>query len=116
MVSSQDGRVSSQVVEVVHDDGHEQVEHQKRAEEDERDEVGVGEGRAAGLEGVDNFAGRLVVLERPRVAHAARFAGQHDARPRLSGGTPEIIFVLKIWIFWGLCKTISYFGSTNRNS
>ncbi len=42
MVSPQDGRVSGQVVEVVHDDGHEQVEHQEGAEEDEGDEVGVG--------------------------------------------------------------------------
>ena len=27
MVSTQDGRVSRQVVEVVHDDGHKQVQH-----------------------------------------------------------------------------------------
>ena len=27
MVRAQDGRVSGQVVEVVHDDGHEQVQH-----------------------------------------------------------------------------------------
>ena len=43
MVGTQDGTVSGEVVEVVHDDGHEQVEHEEAAEEDEGDEEGVGE-------------------------------------------------------------------------
>ena len=41
MVGAQDGGVPGQVVEVVHDDGHEQVEHDEAAEEDEGDEVDV---------------------------------------------------------------------------
>ncbi len=102
MVSPQDGRVSGQVVEVVHDDGHEQVEHQERAEEDEGDEVGVGKGWAASLEGVDNLARRLVVLERPRVANAAGLAGQHDAGPSFSSGASEIVKIkLKIYLLEG---------------
>ena len=73
MVSAQDGRISGQVVEVVHDDGHEQVEHEEGAEEDEGDEIGIGEHGAAGLEGVDDLSGRLVVLERPRIADTSGF-------------------------------------------
>ena len=43
MMSSQDGGVSGEVVEVVHDDSHEQVEHQEAAEEDEGDKEGISE-------------------------------------------------------------------------
>ena len=96
MVRAQDGRVSGQVVEVVHDDGHEQVEHQEGAEEDEGDEVGVGEGGAAGLEGVDDLPGRLVELEGPRVANPPGLASQHDAWPGFSSGTPGIVsFIIR---------------------
>ncbi len=87
MVSAQDRRISCQVVEVVHDDGDEQVEHEKGAEENEGDEVGVGEHRTAGLERVDDLPGRLIVLERSWVADAAGLAGQHDTRPSLAGST-----------------------------
>ena len=43
MVGAEDRGVPGQVVEVVHDDGHEEVEHDEAAEEDEGDEEGVGE-------------------------------------------------------------------------
>jgi hypothetical protein len=43
VVGSQDGAVSGQVVEVVHDNGDEEVEHDEGAEEDEGDEVDVSE-------------------------------------------------------------------------
>ena len=52
VVSPEDGGVPGQVVEVVHDDGHKQVEHQEAAEEDEGDEEGVGEVGSAGFAGV----------------------------------------------------------------
>ena len=42
MVGAQDGRVSRQVVEAVHDDGDDDVQHDEGAEEDEGDEVEVG--------------------------------------------------------------------------
>ena len=60
MVSTQDGTVSGEVVEVVHDDGHEQVEHQEAAEEDEGDEEGVGEVGAAGFTRVQDLLGHVV--------------------------------------------------------
>ena len=52
MVRSQDGGVSGQVVEVVHDDGHEQVEHEEGAENEEGDEVNVGEVSSTTLSGL----------------------------------------------------------------
>ena len=41
--------VPGEVVEVVHDHSHEEVEHEEAAEEDEGDEVGIGEVRTATL-------------------------------------------------------------------
>ena len=42
MVRAEDGGVSGEVVKVVHDDGHEQVDHDEGAEEDEADKVEIG--------------------------------------------------------------------------
>ena len=42
VVGAQDGPVPRQVVEVVHDDGHEEVEDKEGAEDEEADEVNVG--------------------------------------------------------------------------
>ena len=50
VVGAQDGPVPRQVVEVVHDDGHEEVEDKEGAEDEEADEVNVGKvGAAPGL-------------------------------------------------------------------
>lgn len=54
MMSAQNGRVTCQVVEIVHDDGHEQVEHEKRAEKDEANEVSVGKVQTALFRVVQN--------------------------------------------------------------
>jgi hypothetical protein len=43
VVRAQDGAVPGQVVEAVHDDGDDDVEHDEGAEEDEGDEVDVSE-------------------------------------------------------------------------
>ena len=96
MMSAEDGRVSGQVVKVVHDDGDEQVEHQEGAEKDEGDEVGVGKGRSASLERVNDLAGGLVELEGPRIANASGLAGQHDAGPGLPGGASATVLRLVI--------------------
>ena len=40
---TQDGPVPSEIVKVVHDDGHKQVEDQEGAEDEETDEVDIGE-------------------------------------------------------------------------
>ena len=42
VVRAEDGGVSGEVVKVVHDDGHEQVDHDEGAEEDEADKVEIG--------------------------------------------------------------------------
>ena len=39
MVSSENGGVSGQVIKVVHDDSHEQVEHQERTEIEQEQNV-----------------------------------------------------------------------------
>ncbi len=59
MVRSQNGGVSGQVVEVVHDDGHEEVEHDEGAEEDEGYEVDVGQRRAAVLARVHQITWKI---------------------------------------------------------
>ena len=47
VVGAQDGPVPRQVVEVVHDDGHEEVEDEEGTEDEEADEVNVGKVGAA---------------------------------------------------------------------
>ncbi len=82
MVSPEDGGVPGEVIKVVHDDRHKEVEHEEGAEEDEGDKVHVGEVGAAGL---------FVVLPRgrvegeaERVALSTGLTGQHDAGPGLA--------------------------------
>ena len=62
VVGAEDGGVAGEVVEVVHDDGHEEVEHDETAEEDEAHKVDVGHVRAAGLLGVQQRPRGLVPL------------------------------------------------------
>ena len=47
VVGAEDGPVTGEIVKVVHDDGHKQVEDKEGAEDEETDEVNVGEVRAA---------------------------------------------------------------------
>ncbi len=56
VMRSEDGGVPCQVIEVVHDDGHEQIEHDEAAEEDEGDKVDVRHVRAARLVRVQQLA------------------------------------------------------------
>ena len=53
MVTTQNGAVSGQVIETVHDDGDHDVQHDEAAQEDEGDVVAVGDVIAARLIGVD---------------------------------------------------------------
>ena len=87
MVSTQDGTVSGEVVEVVHDDGHEQVEHEEAAEEDEGDKEEVGDVAAAGLARLQQLPGGAVLLDGPGVTLLSGSTGQHDVRPGLSCST-----------------------------
>lgn len=82
MMRAQDRRVPRKVIEVVHDDGDEEIQHEERAEENERHEVGVGDVGAAAL--------RLLFLGL-RVAGTTLQARQHDVRPGLARGTSEKI-------------------------
>ena len=41
-MGAEDGGVPGQIVEVVHDDGHEEIEHEEGAEHEEGDEVDIG--------------------------------------------------------------------------
>lgn len=76
MVRSQNGGISREIVEVVHDNSHKQVEHEEGAEENEGDEVDVG----------DIAAAFLVWVARARLT--ARTI-QHDRLPGLTGCTTE---------------------------
>ena len=62
MMGPEDGGVPREVVEVVHDDGHKQVQHDEGAEEDEGHEVDVRDVGAAGLVRVEQAARGLVAL------------------------------------------------------
>ena len=88
MVGAEDGGVAGEVVEVVHDDGHEEVDHDEAAEEDEADEVEVGGVAAAALLGVEQLARGVVARVALLVARPPALARQHDVRPRLARRAP----------------------------
>ena len=75
MVGAKDGPITGQVVEVVHDDGDEQVEDEEGADDEERDKVRVGEVGAA--------PGRIAGVLAPIVADhgGILLARQHDFLP-----------------------------------
>ena len=62
MVGPEDGGVPREVIEVIHDDGHKQVQHDEGAEEYKGHKVDVGHVAAAGLVGVEEQPGGLVPL------------------------------------------------------
>ena len=89
-MGTQDRTVSGEVIKVVHDDGHEQVEHEEAAEEDEGDKEEVGDVAAAGLARLQQFPRGAVLLDGPWVALLASTTGQHDVGPGLSCRTSEV--------------------------
>ena len=88
MMSPKDGAVPGEIVKVVHDDSHKQVEHEKAAEEDKGDKEEVGDVAAAGLVRLEELEGGCVPLESPGVAGLAGTTGQHDVGPGLACRTP----------------------------
>ena len=84
MVGAQDGRVSSEVVEAVHDDGDDDVQHDEGAEEDEGHKVEIGHVGATRLVRLHSVSCRLVDLVSPLVTLPAGDARHHDVRPGLT--------------------------------
>lgn len=87
-MGAEDGAVARQVVEAVHDDGDDDVQHDERAEKDEGNEVEVGHVRPASLVRLDPMTRCLVELVGPLVAFAPCNTGHHDVWPSFTGGTP----------------------------
>ena len=85
----EDGAVPGQVIKVVHDDGHEQVQHEEAAEEDEGDEEEVGDVAAASLARLEELPGGAVLLDGSGVTFLSGTACQHDVGPGLSCRTSE---------------------------
>ena len=90
-MSSQDGGVSGEVVEVVHDDSHEQVEHQEAAEEDKGDKEEVGDVAAAHLVWLQQLPRGGVPLDSSGITDLPCSTSQHDVRPGLTRGTSKIL-------------------------
>ena len=86
MVSAKDGGVPREVVKVVHDDSHEEIEHEEAAQEDKGDEEEVGDVAAAHLSRLQEFARGLIPLDCPGVTDLPCPTGQHDIGPRLPSG------------------------------
>lgn len=88
VVGAEDGGVPREVIKVVHDDRHEQIEHEEATQEDKRDEEEVGDVAAAHLAGLEELARGLIPLDRPRVTDLASPTRQHNVGPRLPCSTP----------------------------
>ena len=130
VMGSENGRVPSEVIEVVHDDSNEQVQHEEGTEEDERDEVSVSQSRSTSLDfdsrcgevsrvhygvgsgrvvGVSVHRGHVVqygvVGQRPRFTRSSGFAGKHNTWPSFSRGAPRhhvkvIVVEHVLYTFW----------------
>ena len=91
MMSPKDGAVPGEIVKVVHDDSHKQVEHEEAAEEDKGDKEEVGDVAATGLIRVQKFSRCSIPLHRPWITYLSSSTGQHDVWPGLSCGAPATL-------------------------
>ena len=89
MVGPKNWAVPGQVVEAVHNNGHHNVQHDERTEEDEGHKIEIGHVRAASLVGLDPVTRRLVDFVSSLVAFPARDARHHYVGPGLTSGTPK---------------------------
>lgn len=80
MMSTENGRVPREVVEIVHDDGNEQIQHQERTEEYEGNEISVGD---------VGTATAWFLFSRFFVARSSLDARQHDVGPCLPRSAPN---------------------------
>lgn len=80
VVRAQDGPISRQIVEVVHDDSDEQIENEEGANDEKGDEVGISKVRSA--------PGRIAGVLGSLVTDDLRvfLAGQHDFLPSFASG------------------------------
>ena len=106
-MSSQDGGVSGEVVEVVHDDSHEQVEHQEAAEEDKGDKEEVGDVAAAHLVWLQQLPRGGVPLDSSGITDLPCSTSQHDVRPGLTSSTSKI-FVENRKLFYRQQNTMKH--------
>ena len=83
MMSSQNGPVSGEVVKVVHDDGHEQVEDEEGGHDKEGDKVGIGHDGSTTF-WIASFITARITLDVIRLD-----AGHHDLLPHLSCCAPN---------------------------
>ena len=92
MVGTKDGGISGEVVKAVSDDGHNNVQHNERTQEDEGDEIDVGHWRAAPLlrvRHVELSVLGVVPLVSVRVAGSPVHCGHHDVGPSLASCASE---------------------------
>ena len=62
MMWTQNGRITCQVIKVVHNDSNKQVEHNKRAEKNKRDKIHIGHHWTAVLPRVQRFPSSCISL------------------------------------------------------
>lgn len=62
VMSSQNGGIACQVIEVVHDDSHEKIEHEEGTEEDKGDEIKVRNLRPTRLVGGQAFSCNMIII------------------------------------------------------
>ena len=126
MVRTKNGGVTGEVVETVSDDSHNNVQHNKRTQEDECDEVYIGDRRPTSFLGVCHIKLSIfcvVPLVGLRVARAAINRGHHDVRPSLTSGAPEQHYfclkniskvVVSVYFrFWVICNISKHLHSDN---
>jgi hypothetical protein len=88
VMRAENGPISRQVVEIVHDDGHEQVDNQEGAQAHKGHKVG--NGHPAGAVLLLRAAVALCARRpRKRIARLDRLNRDHDLLPRLARGRPK---------------------------
>ena len=92
VVRAKNGRISSEVIKTISDNSNNNVQHDEGAEEDEGNEIDVGDRGAAALLWVSHveFSVFCVVpFMSSGVARSSVHGRHHDIRPGLARGTPE---------------------------
>ena len=100
VMRAKNGRVTCEVVKIIHDDGHEQVQHDERAEEDERYEVDIRHVWSTSLFWIQKSSSSFVPLIGIDIAWPTWQPIQHNVRPGFTSSTPSQGFSFSLHFNW----------------
>ena len=95
-----DWRIPGEVVKVIHNDSHKQVEHEEATEKDKGNKEWVGNAWSTFLVWIQQFSIGSVSFECSRITFSPCFTSQHDIGPSLPSCTPGLKSAFSNKMLW----------------